>query len=362
GRAGRRLPARAEGRPGRQGRAEGGRPAGRARRGDRPAQGLLPGPRADPPGGEALRHGARRAHRPGRQAAGPVRARVRRAPPRPPQRPADAAAGQQAVAAGPARAVAPGARDRPVTARDHDDRDAMSTTDPEAPSDRDAEPTVYDRGRRRAAGDEPAPLRASGGWDRHDAISTTSWQQPPEHLVASMDRDVVVDMGWGRVLFGQTFRSASAIVSQLRDEAEGRRDICLYARDPHVLVAKAPQELFVDPSYTYRFWLHRTLPRRDPPRGIVVRSLSTRSDADAVNRIYVVCGMVPAPPEVLWSDQQARHITYLVAEDTSTGELVGTVAGIDHPLAFDDPEGGRSLWTLAVDPGTQVPGVGEALV
>jgi GNAT-family acetyltransferase (TIGR03103 family) len=249
-----------------------------------------------------------------------------------------------------------------VTADDHDDRDAMSTTDSEAPGDRDGEPTVYDRGRRRAAGDEPAPLRASGGWDRHDAISTTSWQQPPEHLVASMARDVVVDMGWGRVLFGQTFRSASAIVSQLRDEAEGRRDICLYARDPHVLVAKAPQELFVDPSYTYRFWLHRTLPRRDPPRGIVVRSLSTRSDADAVNRTYVRCGMVPGPPEVLWSNQQARHITYLVAEDTSTGELVGTVAGIDHLLAFDDPEGGSSLWTLAVDPGTQVPGVGEALV
>lgn len=42
----------------------------------------------------------------------------------------------------------------------------------------------------------PTPHRLVGGWDRHDAIPTTSWQQPPEHLVASMARDVVVDMGW----------------------------------------------------------------------------------------------------------------------------------------------------------------------
>ncbi|HEX6418174.1 MAG TPA: N-acetylglutaminylglutamine synthetase [Acidimicrobiales bacterium] len=216
--------------------------------------------------------------------------------------------------------------------------------------------------RRRSGAGEPTPHRDVGGWDRDDAISTTSWQQPPEHLVASMARDVVVDMGWGRVLFGQTFRSAAAIVAQLRDEAEGRRDICLYARDPHVLVAKAPQELFVDPSYTYRFWLHHALPRRDPPRGVTVRALATREDAEEVNRVYVRCGMVPAPVEVLWTNQQERHIVYLVAEDVRTHDVIGTVAGIDHALAFDDPEGGSSLWTLAVDPGSQVPGVGEALV
>jgi GNAT-family acetyltransferase (TIGR03103 family) len=209
---------------------------------------------------------------------------------------------------------------------------------------------------------DAGPHRQVGGWDRDDAISTTSWQEPPEHLVASMGRDAVVDMGWGRVLFGQTFRRAAAIVAQLRDEAEGRRDICLYARDPHVLVAMAPQELFVDPSYTYRFWLHHALPRRDPRRGLLVRALTTRTDADAVNGVYVRCGMVPAPADVVWANQQARHITYLVAEDPRSGDLLGTVAGIDHGLAFGDPEGGTSLWTLAVDPASPLPGVGEALV
>jgi hypothetical protein len=163
------------------------------------------------------------------------------------------------------------------------DADGEGESEREGGRPADELPSGFERARREDAEGAAMPHRQVGGWDRHDAISTTSWQSPPEHLVASMGRDVVVDMGWGRVLFGQTFRSAAAIVSHLRDEAEGTRDICFYARDPHVLVAKAPQELFLDPSYTYRFWLHRDMPRRDPLRGVVVRALTTRDDATAVN-------------------------------------------------------------------------------
>jgi GNAT-family acetyltransferase (TIGR03103 family) len=199
-------------------------------------------------------------------------------------------------------------------------------------------------------------------WDDPEAISTTSWREPPSHLVASMSSDVVVDMGWGRVLFGHTFRSPHAIVDLLRDEAHGSRDICLYARDPHVLVAQAPQEMFVDPSYTYRFTFDRPLPQGHAVAGLAVRSLATRADADAVNRIYLRCAMVPAPVGVLWRNHDVPHLAYLVAEDTRSGEVIGTVTGIDHVAAFGDPEGGTSLWTLAVDPASAVPGVGEALV
>ena len=88
-----------------------------------------------------------------------------------------------------------------------------------------------------------------------------------------------------------------------------------------------------------------------------------REDADAVNRIYVRCGMVPAPADVLWANQQARHVTYLVAEDLRTGSVDRhRDRASTTPLAFDDPEGGSSLWCLAVDPASQAPGVGEALV
>jgi GNAT-family acetyltransferase (TIGR03103 family) len=42
--------------------------------------------------------------------------------------------------------------------------------------------------------------------------------------------------------------------------------------------------------------------------------------------------------------------------------VLGTVTGVDHHRAFNDPERGSSLWCLAVDPQTRQPGVGEALV
>ena len=37
------------------------------------------------------------------------------------------------------------------------------------------------------------------------------------------------------------------------------------------------------------------------------------------------------------------------------------MTGIDHVRLFSDPEDGSSLWTLAVDPASSMPGVGAAL-
>ncbi|CAN5720875.1 N-acetylglutaminylglutamine synthetase [soil metagenome] len=199
------------------------------------------------------------------------------------------------------------------------------------------------------------------GWRRHD-ISTRSWGEPPEHLTGDMARDVEVDLGWGRVIFGQTFASHDRLEHVLRSEARGRRDVCLYLRDPHVLVSRAPHELFVDPSYTYRIWMHRYRPRPDLIRGVTVRTLREPGDADAVNRVYSACGMVPAPSTTLWDNQRTRRFSYLMAADATTAKVVGTVTGIDHARVFGDPEGGSSLWCLAVHPQCAIPGVGEALV
>src|SRR5437763_4681416 len=64
----------------------------------------------------------------------------------------------------------------------------------------------------------------------------------------------------------------------------------------------------------------------------------------------------------IWANHLTRNYTYLVAEDRLTGQIVGTVTGVDHELAFGDPEGGTSLWCLAVDGQDAPPGTGEALV
>lgn len=174
--------------------------------------------------------------------------------------------------------------------------------------------------------------------------------------------NVALDCGWGRLIFGQTFTDPETLIATLRAEAPERRDIAVYIRDPHVMLANAPQEAFLDPSHTYRLDLSSYRASRRQPKGFYIRRLTSRADAQAINRIYASRGMVPVPPEFFWAQRDARSISYFVAEDETNDAVLGTVTGVDHGRAFDDPENGSSLWCLAVDPQARQPGVGEALV
>nr|WP_238985758.1 N-acetylglutaminylglutamine synthetase [Kineococcus radiotolerans] len=194
------------------------------------------------------------------------------------------------------------------------------------------------------------------------AISSRSWQRPPTWLTSGMARDVVLDMGWGRLVFGQTFTDQRDVVDALRAEETGERDIAMYVRDPQVLVGLAPHELFMDPSLTFRLPLTRYRAPRDRNPDVFVRMVRDRAELEEVNRIYATCGMVTSDADVMWANHRTRTFTYLVAEDTRTREVVGTVTGVDHVLAFGDPDQGASLWCLAADPQAAPRGVGEALV
>lgn len=205
----------------------------------------------------------------------------------------------------------------------------------------DGEVTMSDNGVRDAARHGRAPSAATAG-------------EPMS--------GVALECGWGRLIFAQTFRDPESIIRTIQDELPDRRDIAFYVRDPHVLLANAPQEVFLDPSHTYRLDLpaYRAPARR--PRNFLIRRLAPESDAEAVNRLYAARGMVTIPPEFFWQKRDADALCYLVAEDEKTGEILGTVTGIDHAQAFGDPEKGSSLWCLAVDPQAVQPGLGEALV
>jgi len=193
--------------------------------------------------------------------------------------------------------------------------------------------------------------------DRTDAAS------PSVDPVAVLARpNAVIDCGWGRLLFAQTFDDMRELTEAMRGERPDRRDIAVYVRDPHVALAAAPQEIFLDPSHTYRLDLAHYEKSERPYHGFSVRRLDSRADADAVNRIYASRGMVPVPPEFFWARRDSRAIIHLVAEDDVSGAIVGTVTGVDHARAYNDPEKGSSLWCLAVDPQATQPGVGEALV
>ena len=176
--------------------------------------------------------------------------------------------------------------------------------------------------------------------------------------------NALVDVGWGRVLFAQTYADPADLLHEIRAEGAEQRDIAMYVVDPHVVLAAAPAELFLDPSHTYRLNLATYRHSNRKPSGFFVRRMIPDSDTDAVNRLYALHRMVQVRPDFFAEQNRtdSRLITYFVAEDEETGAVIGTVTGIDHTAAYDDPEHGSSLWTLAVDPQTPHARVGEALI
>ncbi len=174
--------------------------------------------------------------------------------------------------------------------------------------------------------------------------------------------NVGLDCGWGTLHFAHTYNSPDDLAEAMRREGPGRRDIAFYVREPHVMLSAAPLELFLDPSHAYRLDLSTYRPARQQRTGFTVRRLTSLEDAEAVNTIYRARGMVPVRPDFFWKKRDSRAFSYLVAEDDITGEIVGTVTGIDHFRAFGEPHHGSSLWCLAVDPQCRHSGVGEQLV
>lgn len=190
----------------------------------------------------------------------------------------------------------------------------------------------------------------------------------PLHLPAgqpeavAMPDNVVVDCGWGRLLPAQTWRDQAELAAELLEERPGQRDIAFYVEKPQVVVASAPQQLFLDPSDAFRLHLAGYRPQPTGRRGFTLRRLSTRADVAAINALYRARRMVPVDPQRVWRQHACRTITYALAEDRSSGEVIGVAMGLDHVEVFADPQSGSSLWALAVAPQATHPGVGEALV
>ena len=187
-------------------------------------------------------------------------------------------------------------------------------------------------------------------------------QEPLGACAAPRRSNVVFECGWGRLLFGQTFSEAGDLIEALRAEAPDCRDIALYAPDPHVVIALAPQELFLDPSHTFRLMLEDLRPPERGLAGFEVRPLRSAEEAEEMVRVWSARQMVPSPADFACAHKDDPALTYLLAVDSAGGQVLGVVMGVDHCEAFGDPEGGSSLWCLAVDPQASQPGIGEALV
>ena len=171
--------------------------------------------------------------------------------------------------------------------------------------------------------------------------------------------NAVAECGWGRVIFGNSFADVNEFAEALREEEPNCRDIAIYITNPHVLLANAPHELFLDPSHTFRLSRNTYQPvEASPP--VSIRELRPGLDVEAANRIFASRGMVEIRPEYFDEDLAKQGIIYLVAEDRH-GTIVGVVMGVDHSFYLGQNDKGSSLWCLAVDPQARQPGIGKAL-
>ena len=205
--------------------------------------------------------------------------------------------------------------------------------------------------------------------NRHDRIvrrQSPSYEQfKAAHRredISDMPQNVVVHCGWGRFIVGHTFQDDETLAQAVLAETSGERDIALYVSRPHVVLSYAPQQLFLDPSDTLRIWMNEYSPRNSPIQQIHVRRAATKADAKQINVIYKKRHMMPIDSDHILKHRNSKQLIYLVAEETSSGKIVGTVMGINHRKLFHDPCNGSSLWCLAVSPECKVPHVGEALV
>lgn len=167
--------------------------------------------------------------------------------------------------------------------------------------------------------------------------------------------------GWGRLLIGHTYPDPGTLATDLLNEKSGERDIALYVAAPQQVLAQSPQQLFLDPSDTLRLWFSDYRPAQRVFRGFRIRRAQNQADWEAINNLYIARSMLPIDSSLL----TPRHLggpVYWIAEDESTNAVIGSVMGVNHRKAFNDPENGSSLWCLAVDPQCTRPGVGEVLV
>lgn len=186
------------------------------------------------------------------------------------------------------------------------------------------------------------------------------WQAPKGPKAKTIKANAVINCGWGRLIFGHTFSDNRKLAEVIAKEEPSRRDMAFYIRDPHVVLSYAPHAVFLDPSHTYRIWFDQ-YQTTEPHNGIRIRRVSTLEDALAMNCLFQSRSMVQADVDVVLDARNSRTIHFLIAEDVGSGRALGAVLGVDHKYAFNDPENGASLWSLAVDPQCPLPGVGEAL-
>jgi len=190
-----------------------------------------------------------------------------------------------------------------------------------------------------------------------------NWKDPQSFAHAPDKTNVSIYMGWGKLLFAHTFANPMELIEALCDETSYHRNVAFYVPDPHVLLSLRPQDIFLDPSHTYRLWLHNYKPKPNSfSSEFRIRKIHSKEDVGIINTILKKNHMMTLQLDNVWDVRHQRSHSYFVLENLSDNQIIGTVTGVNHQKAFGDPEAGSSFWNLAIDPDTATSGAGEYIV
>ncbi|MEO0796213.1 MAG: N-acetylglutaminylglutamine synthetase [Verrucomicrobiota bacterium] len=180
--------------------------------------------------------------------------------------------------------------------------------------------------------------------------------------VLQTDPGVTLQCGWGRLMFADTFPNPESVAEAILAENSDQRDIALYLVDPHLVLNCEPQQIFLDPSNTYRLQFTDYEDLDNPASGFEIRKLAHKEELDEINRIYTTLNMVPIDVEYVWAKREAEAFTYFIAVQSESNRVLGVAMGADHHACGDQMPNTCSLWALGVDPQAELPGVGKSLV
>ncbi len=175
-------------------------------------------------------------------------------------------------------------------------------------------------------------------------------------------KEVVLDCGWGNLIFANTFQNPEKVAQALCDEEPGKRNIVYNLTEPHVVLSMAPQEIFLDPSHHFRLLKKDYVANPEKSHVFKVRPFSFNNDTFRINEIFQSRSMVPVSGSFLNDVEKEGKIKVFLAEESKTKKILGVISCLDHEKIYHDPHQGASLWSLAVDPQASQPGLGEALV
>ncbi len=130
--------------------------------------------------------------------------------------------------------------------------------------------------------------------DVENSPSLKSWGERPK----LPKNNIIIECGWGRLLFAHTFAKSETLAKTLIEEANNKRDLALYVREPQIVISHDPQNLFVSPSYIFRLTLDNYQPLKKKKSGFSIRMLDTKTDIEGVNRIYRSRHMVEISPGI----------------------------------------------------------------